>query len=74
MIVQQARTIAPQGVPATNTNGEFLRPASTFRNWITADGRPGPTGRGGFKAEAGRYHLLWLAGLPVGLAHFDVRS
>jgi putative glutathione S-transferase len=28
-----------------------------FRNWITADGAAGPTGDGGFKAEAGRYHL-----------------
>ena len=30
---------------------------SQLRNWITKDGRPGPTGPGGFKAEAGRYHL-----------------
>ncbi|MEL6424834.1 MAG: glutathione S-transferase family protein, partial [Pseudomonadota bacterium] len=28
-----------------------------FRNWITADGSPGPSGTGGFKAESGRYHL-----------------
>src|SRR3546814_4215362 len=34
-----------------------LRSQSQFRNWITADGTPGPSGRGGFKAEAGRYHL-----------------
>ena len=70
MIVHTTRTIAPQGVPATNTNGEFVRPASTFRNWITADGRPGPTGRGGFKAEAGRYHLYtfrWPARGPRAL-------
>jgi len=37
--------------------GRFIRPTSTVRNWITPDGRPGPTGRGGFAAEAGRYHL-----------------
>ena len=28
-----------------------------MRNWVTPDGSPGPTGRGGFKAEPGRYHL-----------------
>ncbi len=38
-------------------NGEFQRKESAFRNWITADGSPGATGDGGFKAEAGRYHL-----------------
>lgn len=37
--------------------GEFIRPASAFRNWITPDGQPGPTGVGGFAAESGRYHL-----------------
>jgi len=37
--------------------GRFIRPTSTVRNWITSDGSPGPTGRGGFPAEAGRYHL-----------------
>ncbi|CAH0341461.1 glutathione S-transferase family protein [Rhizobium sp. CECT 9324] len=39
------------------TSGHFKRGASTFRNWVTADGSAGPTGDGGFKAEAGRYHL-----------------
>ena len=38
-------------------NGRFVRKAPQFRNWITADGSPGPSGEGGFKAEAGRYHL-----------------
>lgn len=38
-------------------DGRFERDASAFRNWVTADGRPGPSGQGGFKAEAGRYHL-----------------
>ena len=40
-----------------NDEGEFKRMASTFRHWVTADGRAGPTGEGGFKAEAERYHL-----------------
>ncbi|MEO1649608.1 MAG: glutathione S-transferase family protein [Pseudomonadota bacterium] len=37
--------------------GRFQRWESPFRHWVTADGAPGPTGDGGFKAEAGRYHL-----------------
>jgi glutathionyl-hydroquinone reductase len=37
--------------------GAFVRPATSFHNWITPDGRPGPSGEGGFPAEAGRYHL-----------------
>ncbi|MEM9221448.1 MAG: glutathione S-transferase family protein [Pseudomonadota bacterium] len=39
------------------TSGEFERKASSFRNFVTGDGAPGPTGSGGFKAEADRYHL-----------------
>lgn len=38
-------------------DGEFVRMDSVFRNWVTADGSPGPTGTGGFKAEPDRYHL-----------------
>lgn len=38
-------------------DGSFRRPDTVFRNWITADGAPGPTGGGGFPAESGRYHL-----------------
>ncbi|MGI9394790.1 MAG: glutathione S-transferase family protein, partial [Boseongicola sp.] len=37
--------------------GKFVRKEAKFRNWITADGSPGPTGVGGFAAEADRYHL-----------------
>ena len=40
-----------------STGGRFKRTESQFRNWITADGSAGPTGKGGFKAEPGRYHL-----------------
>ncbi len=39
------------------TGGAFKRSEASFRNWITADGRAGPSGEGGFKAESGRYHL-----------------
>lgn len=40
-----------------STGGRFERSASQFRNWITADGRAGPSGKDDFKAESGRYHL-----------------
>lgn len=39
------------------TGGAFQRDTSRFRNWVTRDGAAGPSGTGGFKAEAGRYHL-----------------
>lgn len=41
-----------------STGGRFVRKDAAFRNWITADGSAGPTGNGGFKAEADRYHLF----------------
>jgi putative glutathione S-transferase len=37
--------------------GRFVRSTAGFRNWVTPDGAPGPSGEGGFSAEAGRYHL-----------------
>ncbi|OWJ78478.1 glutathione S-transferase family protein [Haematobacter genomosp. 1] len=40
-----------------STGGAFKRSTSGFRNWITPDGSPGPSGEGGFPAESGRYHL-----------------
>ena len=40
-----------------STGGEFRRENASFRNWVTADGAPGPSGKGGFRAEPGRYHL-----------------
>jgi len=46
-----------QPVQATDEKGGFVRQTSTFHNWVTPDGGPGPTGTGGFKAEPGRYHL-----------------
>lgn len=45
-------------------DGRFERQASPFRNWVTADGSAGPTGTGGFKAEAGRYHLYVSLACP----------
>jgi putative glutathione S-transferase len=45
-------------------NGRFVRAATRFRNWITRDGSPGPTGEGGFPAEPGRYHLYVALSCP----------
>ena len=46
------------------TGGRFERSASQFRNWVTADGSPGPSGGGGFRAEPGRYHLYVSLACP----------
>ncbi|MEM8814315.1 MAG: glutathione S-transferase family protein, partial [Pseudomonadota bacterium] len=40
-----------------SSGGRFVRQKQAFRNWIRADGEPGPSGSGGFAAEPGRYHL-----------------
>jgi len=44
--------------------GRFERPATAFRSWVTPDGAPGPSGEGGFPAEAGRYHLYVALACP----------
>ncbi|MFE1601089.1 glutathione S-transferase family protein [Methylobacterium sp. ID0610] len=46
------------------TGGRFVRKDSAFRHWVTADGAPGPSGDGGFPAEAGRYHLYVSLACP----------
>jgi len=45
-------------------SGAFERDESAFRNWITPDGAPGPTGEGGFAAEPGRYRLYVSLACP----------
>lgn len=45
-------------------DGRFIRTESQFRNWITPDGSAGPSGEGGFKAEADRYHLYIANACP----------
>ncbi|MEL6170567.1 MAG: glutathione S-transferase family protein [Pseudomonadota bacterium] len=47
-----------------STGGVFKRTQAKFRNWITPDGTPGPSGDGGFTAEAGRYHLYVSLACP----------
>jgi putative glutathione S-transferase len=46
------------------SGGQFVRAASRFRNFVTADGSPGPTGTGGYAAESGRYHLYVSLACP----------
>jgi putative glutathione S-transferase len=46
-----------QWYDTSRTGGRFVREDAGFRNWVTRDGSPGPTGEGGFRAEPGRYHL-----------------
>lgn len=45
-------------------HGEFEREDAIFRHWITPSGEAGPTGKAGFKAESGRYHLFVSLACP----------
>src|SRR6195256_5145815 len=49
---------------ASTLDGSFVRKGSQFRNWVTADGSPGPSGEGGFPAPPGRYHLYVSLACP----------
>ncbi|MCP1603079.1 glutathione S-transferase family protein [Pseudomonas citronellolis] len=48
----------------TSKDGRFQRENAQRRNWVSADGQPGPSGEGGFRAEAGRYHLYVSLACP----------
>jgi len=45
-------------------DGQFIRPTTRFRNWVTPDGSAGPSGEGSFAAQAGRYHLYVSLACP----------
>lgn len=53
-----------KGYDTAKSGGRFERSAAAFRNWVTADGAPGPSGEGGFAGEAGRYHLIVSLACP----------
>jgi putative glutathione S-transferase len=53
-----------EGDYAHDPGGRFVRAETQFRDWITADGAPGPAGEGGFKAEPGRYRLYVSLACP----------
>jgi glutathionyl-hydroquinone reductase len=57
MLVEGRWTASWDPVQAKDDRGRFVRQNARFRHWVTADGRPGPTGEGGFAAEPDRYHL-----------------
>jgi len=44
--------------------GRFVRPRTSFRNWVTRDGTAGPAGAAGFAAAPGRYHLYVSLACP----------
>ena len=46
------------------SGGRFVREDARFRNWITADGTAGPSGKAGFTATSGRYHLYVSLACP----------
>ncbi|MHC8366386.1 glutathione S-transferase family protein [Pseudomonas sp. ZT5P21] len=48
----------------SSKDGAFQREQAQRRNWLTSDGKPGPTGVGGFAAEPGRYHLYVSLACP----------
>ena len=48
----------------TKKDGEFKREDAIFRNWITKDGSAGPSGKGGFTPDSGRYHLFVSLACP----------
>jgi putative glutathione S-transferase len=62
-LLQEGRWV-DQWYNTSETGGRFVRRAPQFRNWVTADGSPGPSGEGGFKAESGRYHLYVSLACP----------
>jgi putative glutathione S-transferase len=41
----------------TAGDGKFRREEAGFRDWLSADGGPGPDGQAGHRAEPGRYRL-----------------
>lgn len=53
-----------QWYDTSSTGGRFVRTEAQFRNWVTPDGSPGPSGEGGFRAEPGRYHLYVSLACP----------
>jgi putative glutathione S-transferase len=63
-----------QWYDTASTGGEFKRENASFRNWVTADGAPGPSGEGGFRAEPGRYHLYVSYACPWAHRSLIMRS
>jgi putative glutathione S-transferase len=45
-------------VETKESGGRFISQEAQFRNWVTADGSAGPTGKGGFKVGMSRYSIF----------------
>ena len=61
---QAGKAADANSADANFPGGQFVRQEVTFRNWVTPDGAPGPSGEGGFKAEDVRYHLYIAINCP----------
>ena len=46
-----------------STGGRFKRTTTAWRNWVTPDGAPGPSGEGGFPPKAGA--IIFMSASPV---------
>ncbi len=64
ILVNGSWTDDESAAQVTGKDGRFQRAESKLRNWVTPDGAPGPSGEGGFPAEAGRYHLYVAINCP----------
>jgi glutathionyl-hydroquinone reductase len=53
-----------QWYDTASTRGRFIPTAAQFRNWVTPNGGPGPSGEGGFPAARDRYHLYVSLACP----------
>ena len=62
-MLQQGRWV-DIGYDTKASQGQFVRTQSQWRHWITADGRAGISGKNGFIAEPGRYHLYVSLACP----------
>jgi glutathionyl-hydroquinone reductase len=62
MLMQPQR--APAESPQPVVEGRYERQPSRFRHWVTPDGHPGHSGRGGFSAAPDRYHLYVSLACP----------
>ena len=62
-LLQQGKWV-DQWYQTENNDGEFRRQDSRFRSWLTPNGENDPSGKPGFKAEKGRYHLYVSLACP----------
>ena len=54
---------ADQWYDTKATGGKFVRTEAQFRNWITADGSAGPSGKAGFRPD--RDAIIYTFHMPA---------